>query len=108
MEGSFFFGFNNSKDDLKLHFIASMGAALFCTIASLPADIVKTRLQQTNKNQYTGMVDCFTQLIKKEGVLSLWKGFSPYFFRLGPQTVLTFIFLEFLTKQTNKQFRKKS
>ena len=29
-----------------------------------------------------------------QGFFSLWKGFTPYYFRLGPHTVLTFIFLE--------------
>ena len=28
------------------------------------------------------------------GVLSLWKGFFPYYTRLGPHTVITFIVLE--------------
>lgn len=34
------------------------------------------------------------RVIRSEGVLSLWKGFTPYYARLGPHTVLTFIFLE--------------
>ena len=33
-------------------------------------------------------------IVAKEGVLALWKGFLPYFSRLGPHTVLTFIFME--------------
>lgn len=38
--------------------------------------------------------DVWFKIIRGEGVLSLWKGFTPYYFRLGPHTVLTFIFLE--------------
>ena len=37
------------------------------------------------------------QVVKNEGFFSLWKGFTPYYFRLGPHTVLTFIFLEQVT-----------
>lgn len=33
-------------------------------------------------------------ILRKEGVFSLWKGFLPYYARLGPHTILTFIFLE--------------
>ncbi|VDL73962.1 unnamed protein product [Nippostrongylus brasiliensis] len=33
-------------------------------------------------------------LLRKEGVFAFWKGFTPYYMRLGPHTVLTFIFLE--------------
>ena len=36
----------------------------------------------------------FANTVKQEGLLSLWKGFTPYYARLGPHTVLTFIFLE--------------
>ena len=32
--------------------------------------------------------------VRNEGLFSLWKGFTPYYARLGPHTVLTFIFLE--------------
>ena len=34
------------------------------------------------------------KVVGKEGFFSLWKGFTPYYARLGPHTVLTFIFLE--------------
>ena len=44
--------------------------------------------------EYKGVVDVFGKIIKNEGVLSLWSGFWPYYLRLGPHTVLTFIFLE--------------
>ena len=38
--------------------------------------------------------DVLTKVVRKEGFFSLWKGFTPYYARLGPHTVLTFIFLE--------------
>lgn len=38
--------------------------------------------------------DVLVRVIKNEGFFSLWKGFTPYYARLGPHTVLTFIFLE--------------
>lgn len=34
------------------------------------------------------------RVVRAEGFFSLWKGFTPYYARLGPHTVLTFIFLE--------------
>lgn len=46
------------------------------------------------KPEYRGPLDALGKLIKKEGIFALWKGFLPYYFRLGPHTVLTFIFLE--------------
>jgi len=38
--------------------------------------------------------DVLVKVVGKEGFFSLWKGFTPYYARLGPHTVLTFIFLE--------------
>ncbi|XP_005755445.1 mitochondrial 2-oxoglutarate/malate carrier protein [Pundamilia nyererei] len=38
--------------------------------------------------------EVLVRVVGKEGFFSLWKGFTPYYARLGPHTVLTFIFLE--------------
>ncbi|XP_021186062.2 mitochondrial 2-oxoglutarate/malate carrier protein [Helicoverpa armigera] len=79
-------------DGIALHFCASMVSGLITTIASMPVDIIKTRIQNAAKGQ--SQIGVVTSLLKNEGVLSLWKGFLPYYARLGPHTVLTFIFLE--------------
>jgi solute carrier family 25 (mitochondrial oxoglutarate transporter), member 11 len=44
--------------------------------------------------EYTGALDVIRKTVAKEGVTSLWKGFTPYFLRLGPHTIFTFVFLE--------------
>ncbi|XP_026318425.1 mitochondrial 2-oxoglutarate/malate carrier protein-like [Hyposmocoma kahamanoa] len=80
------------SDGILLHFSASMVAGLVTAIASLPVDIAKTKIQNAAKGQ--SQMSVITNLIQNEGVLSLWKGFLPYYARLGPHTVLTFIFLE--------------
>lgn len=86
------------QDGIFCHFVASMISGLVTTIASMPVDIAKTRLQSMKyidgKPEYKGAGDVLMKVIKKEGFFSLWKGFTPYYFRLGPHTVLTFIFLE--------------
>lgn len=46
------------------------------------------------KPEFKGSLDVLGRVIRTEGFFSLWKGFLPYYFRLGPHTVLTFIFLE--------------
>jgi len=86
------------QDGIFCHFIASMISGLVTTIASMPVDIAKTRLQNMKytdgKAEYKGASDVLLKVVRKEGFFSLWKGFTPYYFRLGPHTVLTFIFLE--------------
>ena len=93
-------------DNLYCHTVASMFSGLAATIVSMPVDIAKTRLQQMSKlhgmMEYRGTMDCLIKIIHNEGVFSLWKGFLPYFLRLGPHTVLTFIILE----QLNSLYKK--
>ena len=51
---------------------------------------------------FFSLQDVLVKVIRQEGFFSLWKGFTPYYARLGPHTVLTFIFLE----QMNKYYTK--
>jgi len=88
------------NEGIALHFCASMISGLLTTIASMPVDIVKTRVQKSSGK--TNPVKIFMDVIKQEGFFSLWKGFTPYYARLGPHTVLTFIFLE----QFNNLYKK--
>lgn len=47
---------------------------------------------------YRNAMDCFFQTVRSEGPRALFKGWLPSYMRLGPQTVLTFIFLEQLKR----------
>ncbi|KAK2181338.1 hypothetical protein NP493_403g05002 [Ridgeia piscesae] len=86
------------KDNILLHFVASMISGLVTTGCSMPVDIVKTRIQNMKiidgKPEYSGAMDVLRRVVRGEGFFSLWKGFTPYYARIGPHTVLTFIFLE--------------
>lgn len=44
--------------------------------------------------EYKGSIDVLLKVGRHEGVFALWKGFIPYFFRLGPHTVITFVLME--------------
>ncbi|XP_068082625.1 mitochondrial 2-oxoglutarate/malate carrier protein-like [Anabrus simplex] len=89
-------------DNILCHFLASMMSGFLSTVASLPIDIAKTRMQNMKivdgRSEYSGMVDVIGKVVAQEGVLALWKGFTPYYARLGPHTVLTFIFMEEYTR----------
>lgn len=96
------------KEGIPMHFTASMISGLVTTAASMPVDIAKTRLQNMkvveDKPQYKGTFDVLAKVIKNEGFLSLWRGFLPYYARLGPHTVLTFIILEQLSTLYKDRF----
>lgn len=102
----FLLGTGYFRDDIFCHFVASMISGFVTTLASMPVDIAKTRIQNmktiNGKPEYSGAINVLTRTVRAEGIFSLWKGFTPYYFRLGPHTVLTFIFLE----QFNKMYRR--
>lgn len=68
---------------------ASAIAGFFASFFSLPFDFVKTRLQKQSKGPdgkfpYKGMFDCFQKVIKEEGPLRFYRGFSTYYVRIAP------------------------
>ncbi|XP_003494486.1 mitochondrial 2-oxoglutarate/malate carrier protein-like [Bombus vosnesenskii] len=86
------------ENNITLHFVSSMISGLVTTAASMPVDIAKTRIQNMKivdgRPEFKGAVDVIIQVCRNEGIFSLWKGFFPYYARLGPHTVLTFVFVE--------------
>lgn len=93
-------------DNILLHFCSSMISGLVTTAASMPVDIAKTRIQNmrvvNGVPEYSGALDVLSRVVRNEGFFALWKGFTPYYARIGPHTVLTFIFLE----QMNAAYHK--
>lgn len=85
-------------DNIGAHALASTVSGFIATTVSIPLDSAKTRVQNmrviNGVPEYNGMIDALRQTAAKDGVLSLWRGFTPYFLRLGPHTILTFICLE--------------
>ena len=103
-------GLSYFDDNIICHFSASMVSGLATTWASLPPDIVKTRIQSMKyidgKPEYKGGLDVLTRVVRNEGILALWKGFTPCYLRIGPHTVLCFIFLEQFTKIAKNHYQK--
>lgn len=75
-------------------------SGLLSTIASSPFDVVKSRVMGQPLNPdgtgrlYRGMVHCFVQSTKTEGLLSLYNGFWPNFGRVVPRVIIVFIVME--------------
>lgn len=85
-------------DNIGAHALASSFSGFVATAVSIPLDAAKTRVQNmriiNGVPEYSGMLDAMAKTVRSEGFFSLWKGFTPYFLRLGPHTILTFICLE--------------
>lgn len=85
------------KDNLLTHFTSSIGAAVTATTITMPLDVLKTRMMNSKPGEYSGILDCAKDILKN-GPSGFFKGFTPAFVRMGPQTVLLFVFLEQLKK----------
>ncbi|KAM7289760.1 mitochondrial dicarboxylate carrier [Ixodes scapularis] len=81
------------EDNLTTHFSASLMAAGIATTLTQPLDVMKTRMMNAKPGEYASIWHCFIET-KKLGLGAFFKGFVPAFVRLGPHTVLTWIFLE--------------
>ncbi|KAF9966890.1 hypothetical protein BGZ70_000865 [Mortierella alpina] len=78
-------------------FISKLGAGAVAGIAGVlivyPLDMVKTRLQNQKKDamgklQYRGGLDCFKQVIAKEGVRGLYRGIVPNLVGITPEKAI--------------------
>jgi len=75
--------------------LAGGGAGAIASAIANPSDLMKVRLQTDGMakdeagkllpKRYTGMVNCFSSIVKEEGVLALWTGVGP---TAGRATVL--------------------
>ncbi|KAI5637810.1 mitochondrial carrier protein domain-containing protein [Phthorimaea operculella] len=83
----------HSGEGILLHFCSSMIAGIFATAISLPADIIKTRVQNSPGGK-ASQITVLRDILAKEGVRTLWSGFLPTYMKLGPHAVLTFMIFE--------------
>ncbi|KAK7238725.1 mitochondrial oxoglutarate transporter [Aureococcus anophagefferens] len=92
--------------DILVQAVSAFGAGFFMTCAapldpnpsprpsrrelapSAPFDMVRTKLmnQPPDKIEFTGFVDCFVKVVKKDGPGGLYRGFFPIWARFAPTT----------------------
>ena len=69
------------QDGVLCYFLASMFSGLLSTVSVMPLDMAKTRLQSMKTvggvSPYKGSADVIVNVVRREGLLALWKGFTP-------------------------------
>ncbi|KAH9982134.1 dicarboxylic acid transporter [Lactifluus volemus] len=80
------------KDNILLHSVASCLAGLVATTVCAPADVLRSRLMAQSGN--AGLMTILKRSMRDEGPRFLFRGWTPAFVRLGPNTVLLFVFFE--------------
>ncbi|KAB0793083.1 hypothetical protein PPYR_12703 [Photinus pyralis] len=85
-------------DNPSTHTLCSMLSAFVTTCVVLPMDMAKTRMQNMQivdgKPEYRNLGHVLTSVIRREGPLALWSGFTPLLIRNGPQFIVIFVVYE--------------
>jgi len=86
--------------------VAGFTAALF----SMPFDLIKSRLMaqkmdpMTKMMPYSGVVDCAGQILKNDGPLGFFSGFSAYYARCAPHAMIILLSIESITQGYRNSF----
>ena len=86
--------FSIFHDNLTTHFVSSLIAGAIATTLTQPFDVLKTRAMDARVGEYKSALDIVKGIVIEGGPLAFFKGYVPAFIRLGPQTILTFVFME--------------
>ncbi|BGP37543.1 hypothetical protein JCM10450v2_001458 [Rhodotorula kratochvilovae] len=86
------------QEGIRTHLVASGIAGFCCSAASNPVDVVKVRVMNDRTGQYRGAIHCAALLLKNEGPLAFYKGFSMCFWRLWPHSLVSLVVFEQLRK----------
>mmetsp|Transcript_53218 Transcript_53218/g.64155 ORF Transcript_53218/g.64155 Transcript_53218/m.64155 type:complete len:288 (-) Transcript_53218:136-999(-) len=77
-----------------LGLFGGMSAGCFSTLGNNPFDVVKTRMQGTQASKYASTMDCFKQIISKEGFGAFYAGVVPRLGRVVPGQGIIFMSFE--------------
>jgi len=93
----------NSKRDFSFYesIIAGGTAGGISVYATMPFDVVKTKMQGLESKNYKGSLDCLLKVVEKDGVLGLWKGTTPRLGRVFCSSSIIFTCVEQILKIFN-------
>ena len=70
------------EDGPVLHGLAACAGGVGAGVCATPADVVMTRYQASS--EYGSAVGAAADILRKDGVLAFYRGFTPFVVRLGP------------------------
>ncbi|VEU44517.1 unnamed protein product [Pseudo-nitzschia multistriata] len=90
--------------------LASLSAGFTAALFSMPFDLIKSRLMAqrpdpiTGEMPYKGVADCVMKIIRTEGPLGLYNGFSAYYGRCAPHAMIVLLSKDSITKAYRNAF----
>ncbi|KAG8445758.1 hypothetical protein GDO86_010519 [Hymenochirus boettgeri] len=88
------------QDNTLCHTISSLCSGVVAATLGTPADVIKTRIMNQPRDKhgrgllYKSSTDCLIQAIRGEGVMSLYKGFTPTWMRMAPWSLVFWLTYE--------------
>jgi len=90
--------------------LASASAGFTAALFSMPFDLIKSRLMaqrpdpMTGEMPYKGVVDCVVKIVRADGALGFYNGFSAYYGRCAPHAMIVLMSKDSITKAYRNAF----
>ena len=91
------------NDSALLHFLAGALAGITAECVTYPLDRTRTMMAVTKSGQYKNVFCCFKSIIKQEGYLSLYRGFTPTIMGIIPYKGVGFLTYEKLKSKSKEK-----
>eukprot|EP01134_Creolimax_fragrantissima_P002980 CFRG2980T1 len=99
------FELDTSVPNVGITMFAGVVAGTASVYGNTPIDVVKTRMQGLESKKYKSMLDCFKQIVVKEGWTALYKGATPRLSRVALDTAIVFTLYDIISAQLDKVFK---
>jgi hypothetical protein len=93
--------FPNKQHKDKIYFVSGILAEIVSCIVFVPVDVIKERLQVTQRNPaagysnpYRSSLHAFNVISREEGFRGMYKGYAATVLSYGPFSALYFLFYE--------------
>mgnify|MGYP002142777608 CR=1 FL=1 len=101
---------NMPRADTPTNVVAALISGAACAFCSLPFDNVKTKYQKMvplpdGTLPYSSLRDVFSKTLKREGIRGFWTGYSAFFLRVAPHSVIMLLFTDFLHKRFDPNYK---
>ncbi|XP_029173093.1 mitochondrial 2-oxoglutarate/malate carrier protein-like [Nylanderia fulva] len=80
------------QNGISLQFAAALMSSIITCFASIPVDVAKTRIQNWRQSTKSpNIIAMIINIVRTEGLITLWRGLLPYYYRAAPNTVITMV-----------------